>query len=175
MTADAFVVHAIHEPLARIVERDGTLDGAVPLRGAQACVPLLEGNALGRAVSFAKRVVFRARLGRRAFVENDAFVAIDRAQRAAVPMLVAEGLLERGGAWHERLEKRWWWIERGVVRVWTGLVVRPRPGTWLRVCGPGNHASLGARVRGVPPAKIAREMNVDEATLYRWRDETIRG
>lgn len=142
-----FEVHSVHEPVARILQRDATLDGAVPLRVAQACVPLLEGNALGRSVSFAKRLVFRSRLGRKSFADTEAFAAIDRAHRAAVPMLVAEGLLERGGEWHRRLEKGWWWIERGVVRVWTGLVVTPREGTWLRVSGPGNRGAIGARVR----------------------------
>ncbi len=32
---------------ARLVRRTPTLDGAVPLRAAQACLPLLAGNALG--------------------------------------------------------------------------------------------------------------------------------
>lgn len=143
----SFEVHAVHEPLARMAKRDPTLDGAVPLRVAQACVPLLEGNALGRSVSFAKRLVWRSRLGRKGFAETDAFAEIDRAHRAAVPMLVAEGLLERSGEWQRRLEKSWWWIERGVVRLWTGLVVTPRVGTWLRVSGPGNRGAIGARVR----------------------------
>lgn len=148
----SFAVHAVHEPLARIVKRDPTLDGAVPLRVAQACVPLLEGNALGKSVSLAKRLVFRARLGRKGFADNEALAAVDRAHRAAVPMLVAEGLLERNGAWHRRLEKSWWWIERGIVRLWTGLIVTPNEGTWLRVSGPGNRGAIGARVR---PSYIA--------------------
>ena len=150
--AVTFEVHAVHEPLARIVKRDGTLDGAVPLRVAQACVPMLEGNALGRSISFAKRIVFRSRLGRKSFADTEPFAAVDRAHRAAVPMLVADGLIERGGEWHRRLEKSWWWIERGIVRVWTGLVVTPREGTWLRICGPGNRGAIGARVR---PSYIA--------------------
>jgi hypothetical protein len=142
-----YEVHAVHEPLARIVKRDATLDGAVPLRVAQACVPLLEGNALGKSVSFGKRLVWRSRLGRKGFAATDDFAAVDRAHRAAVAMLVAEGLIERKGEWHRRLEKSWWWIERGIVRVWTGLVVTARDGTWIRVCGPGNRGAIGARVR----------------------------
>lgn len=145
--AVTFEVHAVHEPIARLVKRDATLDGAVPLRVAQACVPLLEGNALGRSVSFTKRLVWRSRLGRKGFAESEPLAAVARAHRAAVPMLVAEGLLERHGEWHRRLEKSWWWIERGIVRVWTGLLVTPREGTWLRVSGPGNRGAIGARVR----------------------------
>lgn len=32
-----------------------------------------------------------------------------------------------------------------------------------------------ALVRGVPPAKVARELEVPEATLYEWRDRFVRG
>ncbi len=147
MSDAVFELLAVHEPLARLVERDPTLDGAVPLRVAQACVPLLEGNALGRQVSFRKRLVVRTRLGKRGFVETEALAEVDRAHRAVVPLLVARGHLERGGAWHARLAKHWWWTERGVLRAWTGLLVRARRGIWLRVAGAGSRAPLGVRVR----------------------------
>lgn len=147
LTEPVFELLAVHEPLARIVKRDPTLDGSVPLRVAQACVPLLEGNALGHQLAFRKRLVARTRLGKRGFAAGDALEEIDRAHRAAVPLLVARGHLARGGAWHARLEKGWWWTERGVLRAWTGLLVRPRPGTWLRVSGPGSRAPQGVRVR----------------------------
>lgn len=147
MTEPVFELLSVHEPLARIVKRDPTLDGSVPLRVAQACVPLLEGNALGHQLVFAKRLVVRSRLGKRGFADSEAVAEIDRAHRAAIPLLVARGFLERGGAWHARLEKRWWWSERGVLRAWTGLLVRPRRGTWLRVGGAGSRAALGVRVR----------------------------
>ncbi|MBX3190730.1 MAG: hypothetical protein KF819_27275 [Labilithrix sp.] len=135
------------EPLARLVERDGTLDGSVPLRVAQACVPLLEGNALGHRIVFSKRLVVRARLGRRRLEASRELEEIDRAHAAAIPLLAAQGFLRRGGAWYTQLEKSWWWVERSVLRVWTGLLVRPRPGTWLRVTGAGSRAILGLGVR----------------------------
>jgi hypothetical protein len=140
-----FEIVSAFEPLARLERRDGTMDGAVPLRVAQACVPLLEGNALGLQVVFRKRLTVRARLGRLAIVEDAARSAIDAAHRAAVPLLVARGLL--GRAWEQRLTRAWWWTERGTLRVWTGLLARPRPGTWLRVTGPGNRAALDVRVQ----------------------------
>lgn len=143
----AFEALAAFEPVGRIVKREGTLDGSVPLRVAQACVPLLEGNALGHQVTFAKRLVVRSRLGRLSLDGTRTLDEIDRAHRAAVPYLVAQGLLRRGGAWAAQLAKKWWWTERGVLRVWTGLLVQPRTGCWLRLSGAGSRAILGLRVR----------------------------
>ena len=142
-----FEALAAFEPVARLVKRDATLDGAVPLRVAQACVPLLEGNAFGHQVTFAKRLVVRSRLGRLSLEGSPILEEVDRAHRAAVPFLVAQGLLRRGGAWATQLAKKWWWTERGTLRVWTGLLVRPRGGTWLRVSSAGSRAILGLHVR----------------------------
>lgn len=142
-----FEALAAFEPLARLVKRDATLDGSVPLRVAQACVPLLEGNTFGHQIVFGKRLVVRARLGRRGLAKSPELEETDRAHRAAIPFLAAHGFLRRGGAWHEQLAKSWWWVERGVLRVWTGLLVRPRPGTWLRVSSAGSRAILGLGVR----------------------------
>lgn len=138
---------AAFEPLAHLTKRDETLDGAVPLRVAQACVPLLEGNALGHQVVFGRGLIVRSRLGRRGLEASSALAEIDRAHRASVPLLAAQGHLRPGGAWHAQLAKKWWWTERGVLRVWTGLLVRPRRGTWLRVSGAGSRAILGVYVR----------------------------
>jgi hypothetical protein len=142
-----FLALAAFEPLARLTKREGTLDGSVPLRVAQACVPLLEGNAFGHQVVFARRLVVRSRLGRRGLESTRELEEVDRAHRAAVPFLAAQGFLRRGGSWHLQLAKRWWWVERGVLRVWTGLLVRPRAGTWLRLSGAGSRAILGLGVR----------------------------
>jgi len=142
-----FVALAAFEPLGRFVKREGTLDGSVPLRVAQACVPLLEGNALGHQIVFGKRLVVRARLGRRGLEATPELDEVDRVHHAAIGYLAAHGFLRRGGAWHTQLAKRWWWVERGVLRVWTGLLVRPRAGTWLRVTGAGSRSILGLGVR----------------------------
>ena len=146
-TVSGFEALAAFEPLARLTKREGTLDGSVPLRVAQACVPLLEGNAFGHQIVFGRRLVVRSRLGRRGLESTPELAEIDRAHRAAVPYLAAHGFLVRRGAWHAQLEKKWWWVERGVLRVWTGLLVRPRAGTWLRVSGAGSRAILGLGVR----------------------------
>jgi hypothetical protein len=142
-----FLALAAFEPLATLTKREGTLDGSVPLRVAQACVPLLEGNAFGHQIVFGRRLVVRSRLGRRGLEPTRELEEVDRAHRAAVPFLAAQGFLRRGGAWHTQLAKKWWWVERGVLRLWTGLLVRPREGTWLRVSGAGSRAILGLGVR----------------------------
>lgn len=139
-----FDVAFAFEPLCRLTTREGTLGGSVPLRVAQACAPLLEGNAFGHQITFTRRLTLGARLGRPIVAATSERDAVDRAHRAAAPVLAARGLV---GAWHARLAKSWWWSERGVLRVWTGLVVSPRGGLFLRVSGAGSRAPLGVTVR----------------------------
>jgi hypothetical protein len=60
-----------------------------------------------------------------------------------VPRLVAEGLLPRTGAgagagWGASLTRGVVAVRGGVVRLWTGLLVRPREGVWLRLSGSAN-------------------------------------
>jgi hypothetical protein len=125
--------------LARLVRRTPTLDGAVPVRVAQGCAPLLEGNAFGYQIELTRPLTLRARWGR-ALASWEARDAeeLARACRAAVPRLVAEGLLEPGGAWHRALAKGPAWTRGAHVRLWTGLLVRPRPGVWLRASSCAN-------------------------------------
>lgn len=169
----SFEAVAAFAPLARLVRRSATLDGSVPLRVAQACVPLLEGNAAGHQIVFERRIVARARLGKRAIEPSKDRDEIDRTHRAALPYLVAQGYLRRGGAWHERLSKGWWWSERGALRIWTGLLVRAREGTWLRVSGAKNRAIAGLEVKTtyiadgeeLVPLVVDLERYVDPARL----------
>jgi hypothetical protein len=129
----------------QLVKRSPTLDGAVPLRVAQACAPLLEGNAFGFQIVLAKPIRVRRRLSG-LVVEVDEAVA--RAHRAAIPALVARGDLPAGGAWHRALLHAPAWVERGRVRLWTGLLVRASaPGTCLRVSNPANRRNFFVDVR----------------------------
>ncbi|HEY3821572.1 MAG TPA: hypothetical protein VGL81_30605 [Polyangiaceae bacterium] len=143
MTGPAFEVLDALEGFASLVKRSPTLDGAVPVRVAQGCVPLLEGNALGFQVVLQPGLHVRRRLGR-VLVEADAELdeRLARGRSAALPRLVAHGLLRAGGAWEKRLRRSTAWIEKGHVRVWTGLLVRPSPGIWLRVSGAANRRSV---------------------------------
>ena len=134
--------------LAKLEKRSGDLDGAVPLRVAQACVPMLEGNAFGWQVSLIRPIELERSLGRWSVrLAEPHRAALEAAHRAALPRLVAQGLIPRGGAWHTALAGGVVVIERpGLslrrtttrVRLWTGLLVRPDAGVWLRVSGTAN-------------------------------------
>lgn len=132
--------------LARLVRRSPTLDGSVSLRATQGCAPLLDGNALGHQVVLTRALqVERSSLGRWRVREDEAWQAVERARRAALPMLRARGIVP-ADAWPE--------LERGVVTVvrgepwlWTGLLVRPRAGAWLLVTSVANRRNRGFEVR----------------------------
>ncbi|WP_437745347.1 hypothetical protein WMF39_10175 [Sorangium sp. So ce1504] len=130
--------------LCRLTRRTGDLDGAVPLRVAKACVPLLEGNAFGLQITLARPIEVRRRLGSlRAEPAGEHREALARAHRAALTRLVSQGFLAPEGAWHRALRGGLaWTCRKGLgpprLRLWTGLLVRPDPGLWLRVAGAAN-------------------------------------
>lgn len=135
--------------LAKLTKRNPTLDGAVPLRVAQACNPLLEGNAFGFQVTLTKALVVKRSLGRLSldFPDEAARDATAAAHRASLARLVAQGFFERDGAWHDALRKGIFRVERSGLRrarlrLWTGLLVRPSTGVWLRVSGAANRRNL---------------------------------
>ncbi|WP_437879055.1 hypothetical protein [Sorangium sp. So ce513] len=134
--------------LCRLTRRTGDLDGAVPLRVAKACVPLLEGNAFGLQITLARPIEVQRRLGSlRAEPAGEHREALLRAHRAALPRLVSQGFLAPEGAWHRALRGGLAWTCRtGLgpprLRLWTGLLVRPDPGVWLRVAGAGNRRNV---------------------------------
>jgi hypothetical protein len=135
--------------LVRLERRSSDLDGGVPLRVAQACMPLLEGNAFGFQIVLARAIEVRRKLGGGLVAEvlephHDAVLA---AHRAALARLVAQGFLAHDGAWHRMLARGPVFVERprlGKPRVvlWTGLLAQPDEGTWLRVSGTANRRNL---------------------------------
>jgi hypothetical protein len=146
VTEDAFEVLDALGGFASLAKRSPTLDGAVPVRVAQGCVPLLEGNALGFQVVFEPGLIARRKLGRSTVeVDRKLRERLERAIAATIPRLTAQGFL-RGGAWAKRFEAGVAWTERGTVRVWTGLLVRPRRGVWLRVSGTANRRNAAIDV-----------------------------
>jgi stage V sporulation protein SpoVS len=135
---------------ATLAKRSPALDGAVPVRVAQGCVPLLEGNALGFQVVLDRGLRVRRRLGRPVVETTDAPGSrLEGALAAALPRLRAQGFLPANSPWQRRLEGGVAWIERSRVRVWTGLLVRPRAGVWLRVTGTANRRNLALDVAEV--------------------------
>ena len=130
--------------LAKLDKRSPDLDGAVPLRVAQACSPLLEGNAFGFQIVLTRPIEIRRRLGRTSVEIPDPHrEALAAAHRAAIPRLLAQGFLRRGGAWHEALASGFVQTSRALlgrprIRLWTGLLARPDAGVWLRVSSSAN-------------------------------------
>jgi len=123
--------------LVRLVRRSPTLDGSVPLRVARACSPLLEGNAYGLQLVLTRPLRLRRRLRRwRASWEGDE--TIDRRHAGAWPRLPEEGYLQRDSAWLRALARPVVSSTRGGVRLFTGLLVRPAPGVWLRLTSAAN-------------------------------------
>ncbi len=150
----AFEVIDALEDRVGLERRSPTLDGSVPLRVAQACTPLAEGNAFGFQVVLRRRIEVRRRLGGYQVVAIERSDDLARRHRAALPMLAADDLLPRGSAW-------WPMLRRGVVqgrppgpargrpalRLFTGLLVRPCAGVRLRLSGTRNRRSLAYDVR----------------------------
>jgi len=145
----AFEVLDALSGLCRLERRDGTLDGSVPLRVVQGCVPFLEGNAFGFQVVLGRELLLEKRLGGpRATAAPAHQRATESARKGALPRLAAQGFL--GPPWLKALEQGLGWSEGGLggrkLRLWTGLLVRPREGLWLRVSAGANRRNVRVNV-----------------------------
>lgn len=186
--APAFEVIDVLGGFCRLERRDGTLGGSVPLRVAQACAPLLEGNAYGFQVALSKRLdVFRRRRGYAVSFDGEGDLA--RLHRANLPMLHARGLLSPGAHWSELfaasivgapapapLAVRFGQaVRREAPRLFlfTGLFVRPAPGLRLRQSMIKNRRSFAYQAREAlildterfTPLVLELEANTDTFTL----------
>lgn len=147
----------------KLVERSQTLDGSLPLRVVQGCVPFLEGNAYGLQVALRLAWTARRSLGRwrvapvashemisqwglpRSDEGTEGHAALDALTRARIASLVARGMLPRGGAWARSLDRAVSVCDAPagtVLRVFTGLLVRPSEACVLRVARSANRRSL---------------------------------
>jgi len=120
--------------LATLTRRSATLDGSIPLRAAQACMPLLEGNAFGLQVRLARPLTIERRLGLKPRLVGEV------AHAAALPRLVAHGYV--GEAWRRAFADGPLYEHRGVLYLFTGLLVRAEEGTLVRVSANANRRSL---------------------------------
>jgi hypothetical protein len=126
------------DSLFRLTKRSPTLDGSVPVRVVRACVPLLEGNAYGFQLTLARPLRLARRLGAwRAGWEGTDARDLERLHRGAMPRLPVEGWVT-SSAWRRSLDRGIAVPTRGGIRVFTGLLVRPEAGTWLRVTSAAN-------------------------------------
>jgi hypothetical protein len=134
----AFDVVDALDGAASLVRRSPTLDGSVPLRVAQACVPFLEGNAFGHQVVLRDRLEAERAFGLWSIRGGERAVELGRRARAALPGLALRGLVDEAAC--ARLGACWPADPRPRRRlaVWTGLLVRPRPHVRLRVASTAN-------------------------------------
>jgi hypothetical protein len=127
-----------------LARRDGTLGGSVPLRAAQACSPMLEGNAYGLHLAPTKPFTLRRTF--RGLVADDTFV---RACKAVVPILRVRGLLTDDEAKRASL---------GIVRrkgsyeLFTGLLVKSPKNVLLRLLSAQARAS---KALGIEPVTLS--------------------
>jgi hypothetical protein len=132
--------------LFQVVKRSPTLDGSLPLRAAQACVPLLEGNALGFTLKLTRPARLERRLGRLRFVPGELWPDAELVQ-SRLARLAAEHLVPARGAFRQAFGRAPALADRGVLWIWTGLLVRPADGIWARVGRPSNRRNLFVDVR----------------------------
>lgn len=144
MTTEAFEVLDALGGLCRLVRRTPTLDGTVPVRVVQGCVPLLEGNAFGVQIELTRPARVTRTLGRLSIAFDEASL-VKRLASGALPRLTAQGFLPPAQA---RALDRVVWFERGLAHLWTGLLVRPlQDGTGLRVAAAANRRNRDLDVR----------------------------
>ncbi|MCU0654483.1 MAG: hypothetical protein MUF64_04090 [Polyangiaceae bacterium] len=141
-TEPAFEVLDALDGFCHLERRDRSLDGSVPLRVMQGCVPFLEGNAFGFQIVLQKPMHIERHLGAWWFAPDPAHVhSLRRSLDANLPRLQAQGFLS--SAWATHLQRSsFYWDEGGLrgprLRLWTGLLVRPLRGRWLRVSDATN-------------------------------------
>jgi hypothetical protein len=133
-TAPAFeVIHAF-PGLCTLVKRSPTLDGQLPLRAAQHCSPVFEGNAAGFQICLTQPMSLRRSRGGVAIdMTAPALGQIRRSVRGAVRRLVSAGLMEQDGFWHRLLAEDAMPSRGHRIFLWSGFLVRPAVGVALRV------------------------------------------
>ena len=149
MSADrprSFQIVDALDGLFQVVKRSPTLDGSLPLRAAQACLPLLEGNALGFSLKLARPARLERRLGRLRLVPGEgwpdaAFV------ESRLDGLAARGLVPPRSEFRRLFSRAPALADRGVLWIWTGLLVCPADRIWARVARATNRRNLFVDVR----------------------------
>ncbi|PWU06602.1 MAG: hypothetical protein C5B51_11975 [Terriglobia bacterium] len=130
--------------LSRLVKRSGDLGGSVPLRVAQGCAPLFEGNAFGFQITLRQSItVRRSALGVAVEIAAPYGEALVAAHRSVLPRLIAQGLIPPDGLLTAAFAGDFVRVDgedpvHVRVRLWTGLLLRGDAGVWLRVSATAN-------------------------------------
>jgi hypothetical protein len=119
-----------------LIKRSPTLDGQLPLRAAQHCSPVFEGNEAGYQLCLQQPMTLAR--GKRGFHVDMTPPALEQTQRLikdVINRLVDKGLLARDGYWHRLLVDDAMPIRGQRILLWSGFLLKPAPGVALRV-GP---------------------------------------
>jgi hypothetical protein len=138
----------------RLHKRSPTLRGSVPLRVAQACVPLLEGNAFGFQLQTRLHIpLVRGALGWSLALSADEEAQHKKQFARARQRLVDASYLRPDDPWLRVLEEETLFGGKARrlgrhprLRLWTGLLVSPDRGVRLRLFQTGNRRSHGFSV-----------------------------
>ncbi len=171
-TDTAFEVIEAMPGFCKLTKRSGTLDGNLPLRAAQHCMPVVEGSAAGFQIELLQPITL-ARGRTRRVVMDMTPVAYQQTEEQAPKVLqdlLKRGLLKPGGHWEKLFQKSAIPMSGTRVRFWTGHLVRPRPGYWLFISGAFNRRS---RVRVIehavcdPNGWVPLTLEIDGSALGR--------
>jgi len=143
MEGIAFEAVTLLPGLAALVKRSGDLEGNLPVRAARYCGPVFEGSAAGFQVTLGQPMTLKR--DRRGRVGWDLTPPVLRLITDEVPDAVErgarEGLIDPKSPWWRLFRRDPLPVRGNRALVWTGLVVRPRPGLWLVVGGAFNRRS----------------------------------
>lgn len=148
-SAPCLIVVDALDGLFHLEKRSPTLHGTVPVRVAQACVPLLEGNAFGFQVTLTRRwQLVRGPLGWSLALPADEQAHLLERYARARERLIAAGYFRPGDPLHRFLEEKTLFGlppgrlgRRLRLRLFTGLFVRPQAGVYLRLLPAKNRQS----------------------------------
>lgn len=142
-TDTAFEIVTLLPGFTSLRKRSGELDGNLPVRAARYCGPVFEGSAAGFQITLAQPMTLaRARRGDTACVMTDPTLKqVTQDVDEALERAVKHGLMARKDHWHKMFRGNALPRRGRRLLVWTGHMVRPRPGIWLLVGGAFNRRS----------------------------------
>ena len=138
--------------------RSPTLFGDAPVRAVQSCPPYCEGSGYGYQLGYPGEGLALRPPGEAPRVQMLDELAPGFDYAATVQTLVDEGWLPVDSWWWQHLRENWWWVDEAdtaVTWIWTGLLIRVRPGCCVRVTELFNAPQLLADIQEVVYAASA--------------------
>ena len=143
--AEPILVTDLLAGFMRLQARSPTLGGSLPLRAAQACLPLLEGNSVGRQLVITSRIQLVRGLTGLVVERWENKAAVEARLRGVLPVAVAQELVLRAAIQGFRaspIRKK----GRRTIQVFTGLVIEVPRGVRLRISSSANNRARSYRV-----------------------------